>query len=115
MAFAGLKKEKDRNDLITYLKESVRVPTLFMCCPGVFLTVPISFSALEESAPPLYSHYNSAFLWERLDSRWYIYRFVSPTTHNLHHSTSQYEMIFMHVICLVPTRHRAPCSPGSRT
>jgi hypothetical protein len=23
MAFAGLKKEKDRNDLITYLKESV--------------------------------------------------------------------------------------------
>jgi len=25
MAFAGLKKEKDRNDLITWLKESVRV------------------------------------------------------------------------------------------
>ncbi|KAG6879464.1 hypothetical protein C0992_002467 [Termitomyces sp. T32_za158] len=24
MAFAGLKKEKDRNDLVTYLKESVR-------------------------------------------------------------------------------------------
>jgi hypothetical protein len=26
MAFAGLKKEKDRNDLIAYLKESVRAP-----------------------------------------------------------------------------------------
>jgi hypothetical protein len=25
MAFAGLKKEKDRNDIITYLKESVRI------------------------------------------------------------------------------------------
>jgi len=25
MAFAGLKKDKDRNDLITYLKESVRL------------------------------------------------------------------------------------------
>ena len=24
MAFAGLKKDKDRNDLITYLKEAVR-------------------------------------------------------------------------------------------
>ena len=24
MAFAGLKKEKDRNDLVTYLKEAVR-------------------------------------------------------------------------------------------
>lgn len=24
MAFAGLKKDKDRNDLITYMKESVR-------------------------------------------------------------------------------------------
>ena len=25
MAFAGLKKEKDRNDLITYLKEAVSI------------------------------------------------------------------------------------------
>jgi len=25
MAFAGLKKEKDRSDLITYLKEAVRL------------------------------------------------------------------------------------------
>ena len=30
MAFAGLKKEKDRNDLITYLKESV---SLAPSCP----------------------------------------------------------------------------------
>lgn len=29
MAFAGLKKEKDRNDLITHLKEAVRVFALF--------------------------------------------------------------------------------------
>lgn len=29
MAFAGLKKEKDRNDLITYLKEAVS-PIMFM-------------------------------------------------------------------------------------
>jgi cytochrome c len=27
MAFAGLKKEKDRNDLIAHLKEAVRIPT----------------------------------------------------------------------------------------
>lgn len=26
MAFAGLKKDKDRNDLVTYLKEAVSVP-----------------------------------------------------------------------------------------
>ena len=25
MAFAGLKKDKDRNDLVTYLKDAVRV------------------------------------------------------------------------------------------
>src|SRR5271170_7962007 len=29
MAFAGLKKEKDRNDLITWLKEAVRFFLLF--------------------------------------------------------------------------------------
>ena len=27
MAFGGLKKEKDRNDLITYLKEATKVET----------------------------------------------------------------------------------------
>lgn len=30
MAFAGLKKDKDRNDLVTYLKEAVRVMQLFV-------------------------------------------------------------------------------------
>jgi hypothetical protein len=25
MAFAGLKKDKDRNDLVTYLKDAVRI------------------------------------------------------------------------------------------
>lgn len=33
MAFAGLKKEKDRNDLITYLKEAVRCLLCMCCCP----------------------------------------------------------------------------------
>lgn len=28
MAFAGLKKDKDRNDLVTYLKEAVRASLL---------------------------------------------------------------------------------------
>lgn len=28
MAFAGLKKDKDRNDLVTYLKEAVRASFL---------------------------------------------------------------------------------------
>lgn len=28
MAFAGLKKDKDRNDLITYLKDAVRIGEL---------------------------------------------------------------------------------------
>ena len=32
MAFAGLKKEKDRNDLITYLKEAVSHPPTVLCC-----------------------------------------------------------------------------------
>lgn len=62
MAFAGLKKDKDRNDLVTYLKEAVRVPNFFASYPGVFLTVPTSFSAHEESVLPLHSHYNPAFL-----------------------------------------------------
>ena len=30
MAFAGLKKDKDRNDLITYLKESVGILHLIL-------------------------------------------------------------------------------------
>jgi hypothetical protein len=34
MAFAGLKKDKDRNDLVTHLKEAVRA--LGFCC-RVFL------------------------------------------------------------------------------
>lgn len=34
MAFAGLKKDKDRNDLISYLKDSVRILTFY---PGVSL------------------------------------------------------------------------------
>ena len=34
MAFAGLKKEKDRNDLVTYLKEAVRdFPSLLASLP----------------------------------------------------------------------------------
>lgn len=34
MAFAGLKKEKDRNDLVTYLKEAVRdFPSLLVLLP----------------------------------------------------------------------------------
>lgn len=37
MAFAGLKKEKDRNDLITHLKEAVR-PIPNLCCTPIPLT-----------------------------------------------------------------------------
>ena len=55
MAFAGLKKDKDRNDLITYLKESVCVLGFPF---GMFLTVPMPFSALDMFVLPLHSHYN---------------------------------------------------------
>lgn len=34
MAFAGLKKEKERSDLITYLKDAVRIPQ--NCYEGLF-------------------------------------------------------------------------------
>lgn len=33
MAFVGLKKEKDRNDLNTYMLESVRIPCSFNLIP----------------------------------------------------------------------------------
>lgn len=39
MAFAGLKKEKDRNDLITWLKEEVRPIYRYTILPPRFLTV----------------------------------------------------------------------------
>lgn len=39
MAFAGLKKDKDRNDLVTYLKESVR--TFRFSCYRRHLTNPL--------------------------------------------------------------------------
>ena len=40
MAFAGLKKDKDRNDLVDYLKGAVRILHLFILCFGVLLTFP---------------------------------------------------------------------------
>jgi len=114
MAFAGLKKDKDRNDLVTYLKQAVRVPYFFASDPGVFLTVPVSLSALEPVLP-LHSHYNPAFLQERLDSRRCIYRSVLrchtlPPPLPYHHSPPHYEMILLHIntFCvtkLVPMRH----------
>lgn len=32
MAFAGLKKDKDRNDLITHLKQAVRAQSFYTSC-----------------------------------------------------------------------------------
>lgn len=40
MAFAGLKKEKDRNDLITWLKESVSAQTPVSFNPILTLIMP---------------------------------------------------------------------------
>jgi len=45
MAFAGLKKDKERKDLVAYLKDAVRISHLFI--PGVFLTSLMTFSVLE--------------------------------------------------------------------
>jgi len=87
MAFAGLKKEKDRNDLVTYLKNAVRI--LSISPYGAFLTVPMPFSALEVFVLLLHLHYNHLSCTgakERLDSRWTIYRFVVPIAH--HHPTT---------------------------
>lgn len=39
MAFAGLKKDKDRNDLVTYLKEAVRIVQLSVS--QMFIIVPV--------------------------------------------------------------------------
>jgi len=96
MAFAGLKKDKDRNDLVTYLKDAVRTLCLFTLYFEGFLTLPMSFSALEMFVPLLHSYYNCACVREReigIDSRWTIYRFVASifrtttTTTALPHNT----------------------------
>lgn len=75
MAFAGLKKDKDRNDLITHLKEAVRVPDLFTVYFGAFLTVPMPSVRLRLWCC-CYIHIIILHDCERLDSRWCIYRFV---------------------------------------
>jgi hypothetical protein len=68
MAFAGLKKGKDRNDLITYLKEAVRILT-FSSSSGLFLIVSTLSSAPEifvlEADLLLHSHYNHTRVRER--------------------------------------------------
>ena len=96
MAFAGLKKDKDRNDLVTYLKDAVRILRFFTLCFEGFLTPPMSFSVLEIFVPPLHSYYNCACVRERereretgIDSRWTIYRFVASIPYHHHHSTPQ--------------------------
>ena len=43
MAFAGLKKAKDRNDLITHLEEAVSVELLHACCVSPPLAPPFHF------------------------------------------------------------------------
>ena len=58
MAFAGLKKDKDRKDLIAYLKDAVRILHLFI--PRVFLTSPITFSVLETFSYH-YTHFTITF------------------------------------------------------
>ena len=64
MAFAGLKKDKDRNDLVTYLKDAVRTPHLILSS-GVFLTFSMTFSALEMFVLLLHSPYNYPWAQER--------------------------------------------------
>lgn len=58
MAFAGLKKEKDRNDLITHLKEAVRV-FIF----ALFLSLVLLY-AIQIISPPstVDRHHNLRFL-----------------------------------------------------
>ena len=53
MAFAGLKKEKDRNDLVTYLMGVVRIPDLYLT---LFLIFCFFSSALPDL--PLHLHFN---------------------------------------------------------
>jgi len=65
MAFAGLKKDKDRNDLVTYLKNAVRILHPFILCFGVILTFSTTFSALEMFVLLLHSHYNYPWAQER--------------------------------------------------
>lgn len=55
MAFAGLKKDKDRNDLVTYLKDAVRILASSTFRAAVFLTLSMSFSVLEDSVPFRYN------------------------------------------------------------
>jgi hypothetical protein len=40
MAFAGFKKEKDRNDVIAYLKEAVRVFYCISLCAPPLMSLP---------------------------------------------------------------------------
>ena len=47
MAFAGFKKEKDRNDVITYLKEAVR---RFHVSFSLFVDANVSLSRLRRPA-----------------------------------------------------------------
>ena len=73
MAFAGLKKDKDRNDLIAHLKEAVRTSNSSSFSSEAFLIVLIPFSVLKSFVPQasrldllLHSRYNHAWVRKRL-------------------------------------------------
>lgn len=77
MAFAGLKKDKDRNDLVAYLKDAVC--QLVHSLSEAFLIVSNACSAYDLL---LHSHYN------HIDSKRTIYSVVVlPYDSYYHHST----------------------------
>lgn len=62
MAFTGLKKDRERNDLVTHLLEVVRVLAFHSAA-----SLNILFSAVQALVPnPLSLHYNHTRLREKL-------------------------------------------------
>ena len=65
MAFAGLKKDKDRNDIVTYLKEAVRVPRCYPVC-----SAPLTIGDASDRVKPYIGTLDYLFAYPYINTTW---------------------------------------------